>query len=196
LNLTVLNSVLESRIVQAIAVARPSDRSRIDILQEIRAIESYPMKVASFADCLIDYVASLSLELSQRQLRERPYARGPRPAKGDPDSVDDYEQCLQLLKTSPGNLLTSVSELIRQNEHLQRLHKQDRALLIKQNELITSLRREREPPPEHEEDMDDAPCSEEGFEVPDQLAQLRHQFHALSRQLKAVQRRVRQSRRH
>jgi hypothetical protein len=88
-----------------------------------------------------------------------------------------------------------VSDLIRQNEHLQRLHKQDRALLIKQNELISSLRREREPPPDPEEDKNEAADTEGGFDVPDQLAQLRHRFRALSRQLKELQRRVPQSRR-
>jgi hypothetical protein len=145
------------------------------VLDEIRAVELFPMKLASFFDCLIDYAAALSLELSQR------------PPDRSADSLGDYQRCLRLLRAAPGNLRESVSDLVRYNERLQMRHNQDRVMLIRQNELIASLR--GEPPPDPEED------EKEAEKASDRLAQLRHQFDGIARQLKELQRRVPQPRR-
>lgn len=49
---------------------------------------------------------------------------------------DDYSLSLNLLKAEEGHLSTSIQELIHQNHHLQRLHNQDRAILLKQHFII------------------------------------------------------------
>ena len=64
---TVLNSILNSRIEQVDAITLPNDLHRKDIIHAIQKIESYPKRLSSFLDYLIDYTYHLNLELSQKQ---------------------------------------------------------------------------------------------------------------------------------
>ena len=68
----VLISILDSRIEQVDALTLPSDVHRKDIVQAIQKIESYPKRLSSILDYLIDYTYHLNLELSQKdeQLKE------------------------------------------------------------------------------------------------------------------------------
>ncbi|OHT15547.1 hypothetical protein TRFO_02890 [Tritrichomonas foetus] len=63
----VLNSILDSRIEQIEAITLPSDQHRKDIIQSIKDIKSYPKRLSSFLDYLIDYTYTLNLELGQKQ---------------------------------------------------------------------------------------------------------------------------------
>lgn len=63
----VLNSILDSRIEQVDAITLPIDVHRKDIVHAIQQIESYPKRLSSFLDYLIDYTYHLNLELSQKQ---------------------------------------------------------------------------------------------------------------------------------
>lgn len=63
----VLNSILDSRIEQIDAITLPIDIHRKDIIHAIQKIESYPKRLSSFLDYLIDYTYHLNLELSQKQ---------------------------------------------------------------------------------------------------------------------------------
>lgn len=64
---TVLNSILNSRIEQVDAITLPNDLHRKDIIHDIQKIESYPKRLSSFLDYLIDYTYHLNLELNQKQ---------------------------------------------------------------------------------------------------------------------------------
>lgn len=63
----VLNSILNSRIEQVDAITLPNDLHRKDIIHAIQKIESYPKRLSSFLDYLIDYTYHLNLELNQKQ---------------------------------------------------------------------------------------------------------------------------------
>jgi hypothetical protein len=143
LNSHVLESVLNSRIDQAIAITPPTDQSRIDLLEGIRRIEAYPERVASLSDCLIDYIVTLSKEVNETKLQisRLEEQRPPKRRRRHLSANDDYEECLRLLRTSRDHLSDSLEELIAQNSHLRRVRRQDKAILIKQNEVIAGLRR-------------------------------------------------------
>jgi chromosome segregation ATPase len=174
----VLESVLNSRIDQAIAITPPTDESRIALLEAIREIEAYPERVASFSDCLIDYVVSLSKELNETKLQiarleERPTHKKSRHQSGN----QDYEECLRLLRASRDHLAESLEELIAQNANLRRVRKQDRAILIRQNEMLAKLRSEAE----SEENVfveDDRPI--------DGCSRIRREFQRISKELDSL----------
>ncbi|KAK8885937.1 hypothetical protein M9Y10_041396 [Tritrichomonas musculus] len=63
----VLSSILDSRIEQIDAITLPSDLHRKDIIHTIQKIESYPKRLSSFLDYMIDYTYYLNLELTQKQ---------------------------------------------------------------------------------------------------------------------------------
>jgi hypothetical protein len=141
----VLNSVLDSRIDQAIAITLPTDKSRIDILHSIKNLDSYSIRVASFSDYLIDYITTLSVELNAAQI-----ALGQRPGstvqtqnnKHDTHQWDeDYNQALALLKTSRNNLSLTIEGLVQENQTLRRRRKHDQRLLVRQNALLQKFKR-------------------------------------------------------
>jgi hypothetical protein len=138
---TALESVLNSRIDQAIAVTPPTDQSQIDLLEGIRAIESYPSRVAGFADFLIDHIVTLSKELSDTKLQIARLEEETPPKRNRLTPNEDYEQCLRLLRTSRDHLSVSLDQLIAQNEELRRVRKQDRVILLRQNERLIQLQR-------------------------------------------------------
>jgi hypothetical protein len=136
-SLTTLRSLLESRIDQAIAITPPDDSSRLELLSGIKNVESFPEQLASFADYLIDYAASLSLALSQSKASGvRSTHNSRHTSKIGENFEDDYHESLALLKAAPGNLSPAIDDLVQKNLWLQRLHNQDRAILLKQNEMI------------------------------------------------------------
>ena len=59
--------------------------------------------------------------------------------KQQPMKKDDYLSSLKLLNVQEGQLSISVNDLIQQNLRLQRLHNQDRAILLKQHAVIHGL---------------------------------------------------------
>lgn len=63
----VLTSILNSRIDQIDAITLPSDKHRKDIIAAIHGISSYPKRLSSFLDYLIDYTYQLNLEISHKQ---------------------------------------------------------------------------------------------------------------------------------
>jgi hypothetical protein len=135
-----LDSVLHSRIKQALAITSPSERSQIAVLENIHKSQSPEVRVADFADFLIDYIATLSHELRESRNRIATLeTRGSHPS--------DYERSLKLASAPDGELTHEVNNLIRQNQHLQRLHIQDRSLLVKQNDAIAALQRRARRPP-------------------------------------------------
>jgi len=93
---------------------------------------SFPMRLASFCDYMIDYTATLSLEA----VRAR--ARGAR-ADIEGRASGDYERAPSVAGAAAGGLAEAVAGLKQQNLRLQRLHNQDRALLLKQSEMIRAL---------------------------------------------------------
>jgi hypothetical protein len=140
----VIDSVLESRIDQVIAITLPADQSRIDLLQDIRRIESHSMRIASFTDYLIDYVATLSLELNHAKLQIAQVQDGSpkhRGKSGHSSFMSNCERCLWMLKASRDNLAASVGQMVDQNIRLRRRHTRDREILLRQNQLIARLRR-------------------------------------------------------
>jgi chromosome condensin MukBEF ATPase and DNA-binding subunit MukB len=141
----VIDSVLESRIDQAVAITLPGDQSRIDLLQSIRRIESRPMRIASFTDYLIDHIATLSLELNQAQLQdESPKQRG---RSRRSSFASNCERCLRMLKASRENLAISIAQMVDQNVRLRRRHSRDREMLLRQNQIIAQLTLARQPTP-------------------------------------------------
>ena len=188
---SVLESLLETRIDQTIAITLPSEQSRIDLLVAMKNIDSFPVRLASFTDYLIDYAASLSLELNkvgvQLSENKEKLAAISRSKKSTDriqsiarklnvridnieDAIDDllasnkaasdYEEALELVNQNPGNLAAAVNELLQQNLRLQRLHNQDRALLLKQNEMIRSLQGHP-----NEDDLESNVSSESDVEI-------------------------------
>jgi hypothetical protein len=132
----VLDSVLDSRIDQLIAITLPTDRSRIDVLEAIKKIDSPSMRVASFSDYLIDHIANLSLELSTAQIALEQAQGQTSTRRSRQDYDDDYAQSLALLRSSRNNLSVSITDLIDQNRRLRRDRKRQRSLLLRQNQLL------------------------------------------------------------
>ena len=48
----------------------------------------------------------------------------------------DYQKCLKLMKAKDGQLYAFINDILEQNMRLQRLHNQDRAILLKQHFVI------------------------------------------------------------
>jgi soluble cytochrome b562 len=172
---TALESVLNSRINQAIAITPPTDQPRIEVLETIRRIERYPERVAKFSDCLIDHIVTLSKELSDakrtiaRLDEQTPQKREPR-ASASPE----YEECLRLLQASRDHLSGSLEKLVAQNANLRRIRREEKAILVRQNEIIAQLRGREDP----------------------ELTGLRGGFERLSEKLESLTHGARQSRRH
>jgi hypothetical protein len=135
-----LSSVLDSRISQAISIVPPTEPDRIAVLEAIRAIESSPMRVASLSDYLIDYIATLSLELNSARiaLDKRQEALRSEPAKHAVD--DNYRKCLDLLRESRDRLADRIERLTQQNERLQQRHWEDKARIARNRKLLQKLR--------------------------------------------------------
>lgn len=204
-SIKVIESILNSRIDQMIALTLPTDRHRHEILETIRTTYSLSQRLSSFCDYMIDYVETLSskLDKAKNELHECPQtikvnksikysnkhtSKGHKHSKhekklfkpnfdlnlnnydvgsdsnGDGDDLDiisnveylksstafnnpeklapkkdDYQSTLKLLNVQEGQLSVSVNDLINQNQRLQRLHNQDRAILLKQHAVIHGL---------------------------------------------------------
>jgi hypothetical protein len=128
----VLDSILDSRIKQALAIAAPSDRSRLAALESLQTTASPESRIADLSDCLIEHIVALSHELQEAKSLV---------ASTQPNS--DYERALQSTAARPGELGCVVRNLIREHLQLQRLHNQDRVLLVKQSDAISAYRRKR-----------------------------------------------------
>lgn len=196
-SISVIDSVLNSRIDQMIALTLPSDKHRHDILQTIKTTYSMSQRLSSFCDYMIDYIETLSskLEKTKNELHEinhhssklnkeikhsiKHCSKKHKQSKHDrrfdkarfdfneinfnidnendnfeidsdveynspilkcddrkSNKKDDYLSTLKLLNAQEGQLSITVNDLIQQNLRLQRLHNQDRAILLKQHAVI------------------------------------------------------------
>jgi hypothetical protein len=133
-----LSSVLNSRIDQAISIVSPTEPDRIALLHAIRAIDSSPMQVASLSDYLIDYIATLSLELNSARIALDKRQEVPQAASGTVSG--DYRKCLELLRDSRDRLADRIERLTQQNERMQRRHREDRARIARNRKLLQKLR--------------------------------------------------------
>jgi hypothetical protein len=165
ISLASLESLLESRIDQAIADTLPSDVARIDRLKGMKMIASYPERVASFSEYLINYSACLAKELAklrkefskleqkvQKAKQSSSLSSSLWPSelrKGWPLGADDsiqreYQDALKLLGTSKGGLVTAIENLVQKNSELQGHQNRNRPRLSRQKSKIDNLERELE----------------------------------------------------
>lgn len=203
-SISVIESILNSRIDQMIALTLPSDKHRHEILETIKTTYSISQRLSSFCDYMIDYIETLTSKLDRTKnelheikhhsskidknekysikhsLKKHNHSRHERKSsktkfdfnqmnfnvdddsndnleiipdvnfddnslkKKDscskqPKKKDDYLSTLKLLNAQEGHLSTTVNDLVHQNLRLQRLHNQDRAILLKQHAVIHGL---------------------------------------------------------
>ena len=151
-----INSILESRINQMIALTLPSDKNKLEILSEINEIKSTSEKISSFLDFMIGCVTSLTVDLNGCQTEllktkqelssckvvsesshcENEDKKEKKRIQKEEVYVSDYNKCLQLLDSKKGKLEESINNIIKENDRLSRTITQDRSLLIKQNEEL------------------------------------------------------------
>jgi hypothetical protein len=99
------------------------------------------MRIASFADYLIDHIATLSLELNQAKMQiEQMQHQAPKGKSRYSTFMNNCERCLRMLKASRENLAVSIGQMVDQNVQLRRRHRRDREKLLTQNELIAQLK--------------------------------------------------------
>jgi hypothetical protein len=136
-----VSSVLNSRIDQAIAITPAGQTQRIAVLEAIRAIEYPPMRLASLSDYLLDYIASLSLELNSARIAAAKLQDSQQSKTGGKQGTveSDYEQCLRLLRESRDRLSIKIERFTEWNEGLRQRHKADRARIARKNKLIARL---------------------------------------------------------
>lgn len=77
------------------------------------------------------------LEDAIKQLKEN---KPPKKQENSQSYLEDYQKSLTLLKANKYHLSESVAEIIEQNEHLQRLHAEDRKLLTTQSQKIHKIK--------------------------------------------------------
>ncbi|OHT14000.1 hypothetical protein TRFO_15630 [Tritrichomonas foetus] len=186
-SISVIESILDSRIDQMIALTLPTDQHRQDILEAIKTTYSSSQRLSSFFDYLIDYVQTLSTKLEKTKNELNEYRqKDPKfraklkqhksqknhqeikesiETKSDnvtnretkkeknnlnnnnfngnnkfnfisKDTNNDYKDSLRLLNAGEGQLTNFINDLKQQNLRLQRLHNQDRAILLKQHAVI------------------------------------------------------------
>jgi hypothetical protein len=130
-----VEEALESRIAQAIAITPPSDRARIRQLKNVRRISAIDSRIDAFADSLIVHIAALSDELEGARARLSALRATAKTTNRD------YGTSLRIAGAAPGTLAEAVVDLLRENAQLQRLHTQDRAILVRQGDALAGVRR-------------------------------------------------------
>ena len=124
----VLESILNTRVSQMQAITIPSDNYRQDLLAAIQKIPTFPRKLASFLDYLIDYAATLNHELIRiKDQRSRVPSQTKQPTDdrirnlsqrlGITES-DDYQKCLTYLNCDSGSLSHYLENLKQENARL------------------------------------------------------------------------------
>lgn len=124
----VLESILNTRVSQMQAITIPSDSYRQDLLTAIQKIPTFPRKLASFLDYLIDYAATLNHELIRikdqcgrvpshtKQLTEDRI--GNLSQRLGITESDDYQKCLSYLNCDSGSLSHHLEKLKQENSRL------------------------------------------------------------------------------
>ena len=126
-SLSLVDSVLAGRIDEAISALPATENST---LNQIKCIPSLPERLAAFCDYMIEHTSSLSLAIKSKRPSLSKQAR----------IANDYRSACELTGAREGELAAAVSDLRDTNLRLQRLHNQDRAILLKQSDLIQSMR--------------------------------------------------------
>lgn len=129
---SVLRSILDTRVDQMQAITLPSDRHRKELLEAIQAIPQFHKKLTCFLDYLIDYSATLNLELGEVRTAldeatdDLAMARRSRDDRVDHlakrlrlDEQNDYSKAVNLLSAESGSLFTEVQRLKRENKQLR-----------------------------------------------------------------------------
>ena len=120
---TKINTIITTRVDELLKTTE--DKNRRAILTCIRDQKLVTDKVSSFFDYLIDFAVD-------SRLREHAVAMGPEPS-------EEMKEACRLLDCKPVQLVSSVKSLLENNDRLQRVHNQDRALLMRQSNMIESL---------------------------------------------------------
>jgi hypothetical protein len=125
----VLASILDSRLDQLAAITLPTDTHRLDILHTIQEIPSFQRRLACFLDYLIDYVATMGLDMAHVMDRELFTAQQnlteshkyPTESRSSNCQIhdSDYRKSLKLLNVKSGNLQSSIRQLLDDNEKLR-----------------------------------------------------------------------------
>lgn len=124
----VLESILNTRVSQMQAITIPSDNYRQDLLAAIQKIPTFPRKLASFLDYLIDYAATLNHELIRIKDQRGRVASQTKPPTDDRirnlsqrlgiTESDDYQKCLTYLNCDSGSLSHHLEKLKQENARL------------------------------------------------------------------------------
>lgn len=177
-SVALLESVLTNRIEQALAATPATDEYRVAELVRIRAMEPLSARLAAFCDFMIAYTSSMSLQLDEKRstyINPSSQARIER----------DYASACELAGVSEGHLAEAVAEIQQENLSLQRLHNQDRAILLKQSDLIQSLR-VRGSPRVVQEEKGKGKLKQEFAEIADELAKLEKEVQVKLRRMRGT----------
>ena len=138
-------SILYQKIDDAIDALSGSDRK--EMLKVKKIDDDFSSKFTAFCDWLIN-IASSNNSKSESHPKATPddvkKAKKSREIRDstivmDMFNKEDYNKALKLLKSKEGQLSTEVNDLIQMNSRLQKLHNQDRVIMLKQQRELSLL---------------------------------------------------------
>lgn len=195
-----VEAILQQKIDEAIDILSRSDRKK---MSEVKKINDFSAKFSAFCDCLIDAANSQREKADAPAKPHRNIGLCGMDESGseteydtDADNNDplssfdrcDYEEALTLLGCREGELATAVSDQIQVNSRLQRLHNQDRVIMLKQQKEITNLKSAHKNSGYNY--IDSYECDEED----DKANSLKEEIHQMYHEINEIQRNIKKSR--